>query len=90
MKRKLLILTAVLLAAVLPVAALAGGLTFATTTLNGKSYTSEEIKNYKLTMVNVWAESPHIRSIMLFSLNPGKTSLSMILLFIRSRRIWCR
>ena len=56
MKRKLLILTAVLLAAVLPVAALAGGLTFATTTLNGRSYTSEEIKNYKLTMVNVWAE----------------------------------
>ena len=56
MKRKLLILTAVLLAAVLPIAALASGLTFATTTLNGNSYTSAAIKNYKLTMVNIWAE----------------------------------
>ena len=56
MKRKLLILTAVLLAAVLPITALASGLTFTTTTLNGKSYTSAAIKNYKLTMVNIWAE----------------------------------
>lgn len=56
MKRKLLILTAVLLAVVLPIAALASVLTFTTTTLNGNSYTSEAIKNYKLTMVNIWAE----------------------------------
>jgi len=56
MKRKLLMLTAVLLVAVLPIAALASGLTFTTTTLNGNSYTSAGIKNYKLTMVNIWAE----------------------------------
>lgn len=56
MNRKFLILVVVLLIALLPLAAQADGLSFKTTTLSGKEYTSENIGKYQLTMVNVWAE----------------------------------
>ena len=56
MKRILLILIAVLTALLLPFTALAGDLTFRTTTLDGKSYSDDNLKNYRLTMVNFWSE----------------------------------
>ncbi len=57
MKKMIRILAVILVAALLPLtASAAGGLSFKTTTLAGKSYSSDSMKNYKLTMVNVWAE----------------------------------
>lgn len=56
MKKRLLMLTALLLALMIPVASLAAGFTFNTTTLEGKSFKSTIMKGYKLTMVNFWAE----------------------------------
>ena len=57
MKKMIRILAVILIAVFLPLtASAAGGLSFKTTTLAGKSYSSDSMKNYKLTMVNVWAE----------------------------------
>ncbi len=56
MKKRLVVLMAILLALMIPMTAFAANLTFSTTTLDGKPYTSSKMSNYKLTMVNVWGE----------------------------------
>ena len=57
MKKKLAMLTAILLALMIPVSVFAGSLTFSTETLKGKEYTSSKMSGYKLTMINFWSET---------------------------------
>ena len=56
MKKRLAVLVAILLALMIPMTAFAANLTFSTTTLDGKPYTSSKMSDYKLIMVNIWAE----------------------------------